>query len=566
MNYDFDVCVVGSGAGGGPIAYELAKAGYSVVVLEKGPWLTEKDYFKDEVTVARRDTYIPDSKREYHTIETESDAGEWKKQSSFNSHWNFWNGNVVGGSSNFMSGYFHRLKPVDFKLRSEFGDIKGANIVDWPIEYTDLEPYYTKVESIIGVSGRVVQHKFLEPRSTPDFPLPPTAEHPLSSWVDKACEKLGVTALPTPRAILSKTREERNACEYSGYCGSYGCSSGAKGSSRAALLDAAVATGRCHIKPNSMVSKLHTNAKGEVVGAEFRDSSGELKQVSARIFVVACQAIETARLLLSSKNNHYPDGLANSSGMVGKNLLFAGGGAGSGQFVFNSLAKEKVEQLKVQGPFINRALQDWYVIDDPMFGSPIKGGTIDITHRHPAPIARATRQIQSREGLVWGKDLKRRLETHFTESQYIKVEAFCDWLPTDNCFVGLDPSAKDKWGAPVAKVRIAMHEHNLKVGWFLAKKGADVLEQMGAENVISFASGSPPTNLIAGGCRFGEDPKKSVLDADCKAHDVENLYVTDGSFMPTGGSVPYTFTIYANSFRVADKIIESLGGKRSLSG
>ncbi len=563
MSYDFDVCVIGSGAGGGPVAYALAKAGYSVVVLEKGPWLTEQDYFKDEIAVARRNTYVPNLREQQHVIETKDAEDNWWARPTYQSGWNFWNGNVVGGSSNFMSGYFHRLKPVDFRLLSEFGPIEGANITDWPITYEDLEPYYTKVEEEIGVSGKVVQHKFLEPRSTPDFPYPPLAEHPLAQWIDDACEHLDITAIPTARAILSTKASDRRSCEYSGYCGSYGCATGAKGSSRAALLNRAVASGRCHIKPDSMVTRLISDASGKLLAVEYLDASHSKHKLNAQIYVVACQAIESARLLLNSPGPRFPNGLANGSGLVGHNLIFAGGGAGSGHFSFEQLTEKQTEQLKVQGPFINRALQDWYVIDDPLFAGKVKGGTVDIVHRHPAPISRASRQIEDQQGLVWGTALKRSLERHFTQSRYIKIEAFCDWLPIDDCFVSLDPKRKDKWGSPLGRVRVAVHEHNLKVGWFLANKGADVLRQMGAEGVMAFASGSPPTNLLAGTCRFGNDAKTSVLNADCRAHEVENLYVSDGSFMPTGGSAPYTFTIYANAFRVADKIIGDLGGTKS---
>jgi choline dehydrogenase-like flavoprotein len=131
---------------------------------------------------------------------------------------------------------------------------------------------------------------------------------------------------------------------------------------------------------------------------------------------------------------------------------------------------------------------------------------------------------------------------------------FNDWLPTDDCFVSLDKEVTDKWGQAVAKVRIGGHQHDLVVGEYLAKKGEKLLESMGAKNITSSVSSSPPTNLMAGGCRFGNDPKTSVLNKYCQAHEVDNLYVTDGSFMPTGGSVPYTFTIYANAFRVAEHI------------
>jgi choline dehydrogenase-like flavoprotein len=141
------------------------------------------------------------------------------------------------------------------------------------------------------------------------------------------------------------------------------------------------------------------------------------------------------------------------------------------------------------------------------------------------------------------------------------MEIFADWLPVDDCFVSLDPGVKDKWGSPVARVRLGYHPHNGRIGRYLAKRGESVLATVGAENIRSRVYDSPPPNLMAGGCRFGTDPSRSVLDPDCRAHEVENLFVTDGSFMPTGGSVPYTWTIYANAFRVADRVVAALGPK-----
>ncbi len=566
MRRDFDVCVIGSGAGGGPIALTLARAGFSVVVLEKGPWFSEKDFYKDEIACCRRSTFTPDLRDEPHVVETEDDSGGWRTSSTYNSKWNFWNGNCVGGATNFMSGFFHRMKPVDFELLSTFGSIEGANVSDWPISYKDLEPYYDRVEHEVGVSGRVVPHPHAEPRSSPDFPYPPTLEHPVAGWIDEACAKTGWHSVPTPRAILPYSAMGRTGCSYNGYCGSYGCTTGAKGSSRASLLSLAVTTGRCQVWPNSMASKLVNDKTGNVVAVNYYDRNGQQKSVDARIYVVACQAIETTRLLLISKGPRHKNGLANGSGMVGKNLLFAGGGAGSGRLLYSKLSRSKADELHEFGTFINRAIQDWYIIDDPEFGPPQKGGTIDFVFQHPNPIARASRQIWGQKGLVWGKQLKERIKAHFLEGRYIKIEAFCDWLPVPECHVALDPGVKDKWGLPVARIRIGFHHQNLKVGWYLARQGAEVLKKIGAENVVYFASGAPPTNLVAGTCRFGNDPETSVLDPDCRAHEVKNLFVTDGSFIPTGGSVPYTWTIYANAFRVADRIVEQLGGARLKKG
>ena len=553
--HDFDVCVIGSGAGGGPVALTLAEAGYSVVVLEKGPWLQAEDFYKDELACCRRSVYTPELSDEQHVIEDLDSAGDWVGEATSESGWDFWNGNCVGGSSNFMSGFFYRLKPEDFRLLSEFGPIAGANISDWPIDYEDLEPWYTKVETEVGISGRCVDHPLAEPRSTADFPYPPTQEHPVSSHISDACRELGLHPLPTPRAILTKAKGSRRSCEYSGYCGSYGCSSGAKGGARAALLDRAVATGRCEIRPHSKVYKLASDAKGKVVAAEYFDAAGQVQKVDAKIFVLACQAIETSRLLLSSTGPKHANGLANRSAQVGKNLLFSAGGSGTGDFDYAGMSDAEAQAMKTRGPFVNRGLQDWYFINDKSLGGRIKGGTVDFLLRHPNPISKAmSEKWDDDDRLVWGRPLQKHLKSLFTDSQYLRYEIFCDWLPTDNCFVDLDRAVRDKWQTPVAKVRIGYHEHDLKVGHYINGHAIRVLEKMGAQNIRSNISGSPPQNLVAGGCRFGKDPASSVLDPDCRAHDVDNLYVTDGSFMPTGGSVPYTWTIYANAFRVADRI------------
>jgi len=566
----YDICIVGSGAGASPVAYSLSKAGAKVLVLEKGPWLTEKEFYKDELAISLRNVYNPKLEDEQHVIEEQyqDDNGDsyWQGEATSESGWSFWNGTVVGGSSNFMSGYFHRLKPIDFRLKSEFGAIEGANVEDWPISYQDLEPYYAQVERDVGVSGKTVEHPNQEPRSTP-FVYPPLAEHAVSSWIDKAAKLIGYHSVPVPRAVLSQPAMGRKSCEYSGYCSSYGCSSGAKGSGRAALLNHAVAGGNCTIKAKSKVYKIATDSKGQISGILYYDSRGRKHTAKAKIYVVACQAIETSRLLLASKGEKFPNGLANNNGQVGKNLVFSAGGTGSGDFNYNDLSEQQVNELKQVGPFINRSLQDWYQINDKKFDGAnnkgiAKGGTIDFLF-HQNPVARAGGSQwgldeNENDQLVWGEQLKKNLKQEFTTYKTLRFEVFNDWLPNDNCFVSLDGDVTDKWGDAVAKVRIGYHDHDLKVGEYLSTKAEKLLTAMGATNVSSSVSGYPPSNLMAGGCRFGDDPKTSVLNKYCQAHEVDNLFVTDGSFMPTGGSVPYTFTIYANAFRVADHIKQRL--------
>ncbi len=559
INKKYDICVIGSGAGAGPVIYELSKAGYSVVVLEKGPWFRTKDFTKDEITAVRRSVYTPRLIDEPQVIEDKNSDGQWVAKSNYDTGNDFWNGNCVGGSSNFMSGYFQRLKPVDFRLLSEFGKIEGANIVDWPIVYEDMEPYYTKVEKVVGISGKVIKHKMLEPRSTEDFPYSPLAENIVSSWIDKAGEEAGIEVIPMPRAILSKPKAKRSACVYSNYCGSYGCSSNAKGSSRVALLHDALDTGNCTIIPNAKVYNLETNSNKEIAGAWYYDVDKNMIKVEARMFVVAAQAVETSRLLLMSKSKYFPNGLSNNNGQVGKNFVFSAGGVGGGEFYLDKMSKSDRESLSIPGVFVNRTIHEFYEYKDDNTGERMKGGTIDFLFEHANAMVKAIGQKWDDYGnLEYGASYKNKIKNYFGNVKKLKFEVFADWLPTDDCFISLDEKTKDKWGDPVAKIRIGNHPHDLKVGRYLASKGEKILETMGAKNIYSGISGAPPSNLQAGGCRFGNDPQTSVLDSNCKSHEVDNLYITDGSFMPTGGSVTYTWTIYANSFRVADKLLERL--------
>ena len=557
----YDVVIVGSGASGGAVAYTLCKAGYKVAVLEKGRLIKRDEFSKDELAYARRDIVTPNLFDEYHTIEEKID-GKWIATPTYDSGWSFWNGNVVGGSSNFMSGMLHRMHPDDFRLKSKYGEIKGANVVDWPITYSDMEPYYTLAEELVGISGKYEEHPYEPERSTADFPQPPTKENAVVKLLDKSCRNLNITPLVTPRAVLSKDKKDRSACYYSNFCGSYGCSSGAKGSSREALLKPALATGNLTLMSNTYVKSLHTSKKDEVDHAVVVDTiTGKERHIEAKIFVVAAQAHESARLLLNSANKDHPDGLANSSGELGKNLIFSAGGSGQGVLEKESLKEITFEALMQTGLFVNRSVLDWYFIDHWWDGT-FKGGSVEFMFEHQNIISRARKNNEEDGKLVWGKVLGDRIVKRFTEGKSIRFEVFNDWLPTDDCFVSLDETHKDKYGMPVGKLRLEAHPQDLKVGKYIAKKCEKILEEMGAKDIYSSVSSAPPQNLVAGGCRFGNDPKTSVLNKHCQAHEVPNLFVADASFMPTGGSVPYTWTIYANAFRVADHIVKQLKEKR----
>ncbi len=538
-NTIYDICIIGSGAGAGPISYELSKEGAKVAVLEKGKHYKRKDFSKDEIAFTKRSIVTPKLEDEYHTI-----VNEDQEYTTYEAQWDFWNGSIVGGASNFMSGFFHRLHPDDFKLKTKYGPIKGANIEDWPISYEELEPYYKKVENIVGVSGKFQDVKYEPPRSTKDFPYPPTTEHPIVDLIDKSARELGMNSLVTPRAILSKDTENRDKCYYSNYCGSYGCSSGAKGSSREALINPALETGNLTLITDAFVIKLNEK-EGRIVSATYIDKkTNSKKEIYARIFVAAAQAVETSRLLLNSVSMNFPKGLGNNSSQVGKNLLFSGGGIVNGTFDENSFALDK---LMTKGYFVNRVIKDFYFFKDQ------KGGIMELLFEHANPIRKANKLKWDDNGrLVWGEALYKKLYKSFNKEKNLSIEIFNDWLPNDNCNVSIDKNRRDKYGINVAKIAIGSHPLNEQTGDKIAAQAVKLLKKMGARNINGNISPYPPSNLQAGGCRFGNDPKASVLDKNCRSHEVENLFVTDGSFMPTGGSVPYTFTIYANSFRVAD--------------
>ncbi len=524
---EYDICIIGSGAGAGPIAYELGLAGKKVVVLEKGDFFKREDFSKDDIAYCRRDVVTPSLNDEYHIIEELTDNG-LTSSTSKELNWSFWNGNIVGGASNFMSGFFHKLKPTDFVLKSTFGTIEGANIEDWCISYEELAPYYDKVKEIVGVSSN-------------------TKEHPLSELLDNKSKEFGIKIKRVSRAILSESKNGRDECYYSNYCGSYGCSSGAKGSSREALLMPSLESGNVTILSNMFVKRLNNVGNKVTEALVYNKTKKREEIIKAKIFVVACGAIESSRLLLNSTSKEYPNGLANSSGEVGKNLIFSGGGIVTCELDETILEKNK---LFIEGYFINRAIKDWYLLDNQ------KGGIVELLFEHPNPIRKAIGEKWGEDGkLVWGDELYKKLEIKFTKTKQLNCEIFTDWLPNDDCFVSIDKNNHDIYGVNVAKIRINSHPKNQEIGEKIAKKTTEFLESFGAKNIKSDISIYPPQNLQAGGCRFGDDSKTSVLDRNCKAWDVENLYVSDGSFMPTGGSVPYTYTIYANSFRVAEAIL-----------
>jgi choline dehydrogenase-like flavoprotein len=540
-----DVVVVGSGAGGAPVAMTLAEAGAKVVVLEKGPYYTVKDFTHDEIGICRRNFFVPFMDDDPHTIRKDGAAAAERTTEG-------WTSQCVGGATVHMSGFFYRLKDQDLRLATLMGGLAGADLADWPVSLAELEPYYDLMEAAIGVSGQAGVNPFEAPRRP--YPMPPMRPHPSAALIDDAARNLGFHPYPTPRAIVSAPYGVRPPCNYCGMCGEYGCENGSKSSVLATLIPRAEATGRCEIRDRSMAQRVVADDDGGVRGVEYIDRHGATQFVGARVVVLAASAIESARLLLLSNSNRYPQGLANGSGLVGKNLTFSTFGKATAIFERDGLiAKLGADEMSL--PFLHRSVQDDYWAPASGLKLP-KGGTYNFLLHHPNPINAGVRIAVDSDWTLWGEGLRNAIRRYFHEELWIEFEIFGEYLANAGTYMDLDPTVKDRWGLPVARISVKHHPADVETNTWMTKRGIDILAgvEPRAKSVKPWTWGSTTYHLQHGTCRFGRDPSRSVLNPACEAHDVKGLFVTDGSFMPTSGGVPATPTILANSFRVAHQI------------
>jgi choline dehydrogenase-like flavoprotein len=538
-----DAVVIGSGAGGGPLAARLARAGWNVLLLEKGANRRREEYLHDEVAMTNRDFFVPSMLDEPHVLVTHGSA--WPQPTQLG-----WVGNSVGGGTVRMGGYFYRFHPDDFRMRSLYGSYEA--LADWPYGYDELEPYYAQVEADCGISGTAGANPFEGPRSSA-YPLPALDLHPLTRHLEQACSRLGWHPFQTPRAIASRPYQGRPACSYCGFCPGFGCPTGAKSSVQETYVAQALATGRCELRSVSMVRQIELGPDGRASGCIYVAADGSEHEVRAKVVCVCCSAIESARLLLLSQSARFPDGLANGSGQVGRNLQFHAFSNGRARFHY---AKHPDKPLRDDNPFLDCSLADHYFLPAGVSDLP-KGGLIRFGFPAKTPIAAAMRAAEEGSGLLWGSRLEQRLREYFHEYLTVDFEVFHDFIPNERTYVTLDPNVHDKWGLPVARIQLDVPEHHRKAGRFLVERGLQALAEMGADELQSEEIGENAPYLVHGTCRAGVDPASSVLDPYCRTHEVSNLFVVDGSFMPTSGGASPTQTILANSLRSADHILAS---------
>jgi choline dehydrogenase-like flavoprotein len=529
---EVDFVVVGAGAAGGVMARELARAGFRVVVLEQGPYLREGDFKHDELLMSEGHylTNIP-SLQPQTFRKTAADKAQRQHYIMY--------GRVVGGGSVHFTANYWRFHEEDFIERSRYGSVPGASLEDWPIRYADLEPYYTKVDWEIGVSGLAGANPFDPPRSRP-YPLPPLPIKPSGVLMEVAARKLGWHAAPAPMAIISQPYRGRTACQHCGFCETFGCEWKAKSSTLATMIPEAERTGRCEIRPQSYVRRVQTDPRGRVTGVVYFDAQKREIMQRAKAVVLCANGAETPRLLLMSASNLFPNGLANSSGLVGKNLVFNGGAFAGGAFEHEVNGHKSVQ--------VSRYLQDLYRLDRKH--GIVGGGGIDFRFDW-YPISFAMDALPP-DGPKWGAEYKKMVRDYFTRSAF--ALAHTTQLPQEASTITLDPELKDAWGLPAMRTTFTEHPNDMKLYQFFLERDLELLDAAGAKETWAFGLDAPWQVHLLGTCRMGNDPKKSVTDKFHRAHDVPNLFIVDGSSFVTGGTGQPTMTIQALAFRAAEAI------------
>lgn len=528
-----DACIIGAGASGAAAARVLSERGLRVVALERGPWRTKETFGGDELANVNRYNLWPDPLLNPRTVrESITDEARIELFCPVPQ--------MVGGGTVHWQGWLPRFTPDDFRLRSIVGDVTGTSLVDWPISYHELEPYYDQVEWAFGVSGRAGANAYEGPRSR-GYPCPPM---PMSRYAEKfhqGCAKLGWNSFPTPQAALSRPFGGRPATVVSAFAQQHGDPSGTRSSALNVFVPDALATGRYDLRADSYVRELTVDERGRVKGAVYQDASGVVHEQEADVFLLACGAVESARLLLLSRSRRFPNGLANGSDLVGRNVTFHEYSAAVGVF-------DDPIYAWAGGGYVSASSFEFYGHDDSRgfaSGGHIAAAGVGI----PLPINWG---LPGRP--TWGAEAKRIDRDYFNHSMAVAMVVHD--MPQHDNRVDLDDEVTDAWGLPVARITLRPHENDLAQGRFLIDRNAEILEAAGAKDVDRVY-----IERITGNCshqhgttRMGADPATSVLDRWCRSHEVDNLFVVDGGPFPTATGANPTLTIMANAWRVAEHI------------
>jgi len=535
-----DAVIIGAGASGAAAAKVLTERGMRVVALEKGPWRTKESFGGDELANVNRYNLWPDPILNPRT--SRSSAADEAEVDLFCPV-----PQMVGGGTVHWQGWLPRFTPNDFRLRSIAGELPGTTLADWPIGYDELEPYYDRVEWAFGVSGQAGANKYEGPR-TRGYPCPPMPQSRYAQKFHEGCEKLGWNSFPTPQAALSQPFNGRPATVVSAFAQQHGDPTGTRSSALNVFIPDALATGRYELRADSYVRELVLDERGRIKGAVYEDADGVVFEQEADVFLLACGAVETARLMLMSTSGRFPTGLANTNDLVGRNVTFHEYSASVATF-------DDPIYAWAGGGYVSASSFEFYENDASrgfVSGGHIAAAGVGI----PLPI---------NWGLpgkpTWGAEAKQIDRDYYSHS--MAVAMVLHDMPQHDNRVDLDDTVVDAWGLPVARITLAPHENDLAQGRFLVDRCGEILEAAGGQDVTRVYADKVTGNCSHqhGTARMGDDPETSVTDRNCRAHEVDNLYVVDGSPFPTATGANPTLTIMANAWRVAEHIATGAGDR-----
>jgi choline dehydrogenase-like flavoprotein len=508
----FDVCIVGSGAGGGTLAAHLAQRGINVAVVEGGPTVnTRTDFNTHALPFNFPNRHIPTMKPGKVGMGSERARG-------------------VGGKTMLWNAVALRLSHRDFK-----GYIIDGAGADWPIDYPDMAPWYDRIEREVGVCGK---RDGLEDLPDGIYNDPP----PLKLGdllLQRGAKQLGIPIIHTRKATLTRATPTRPACHYCGNCMA-GCDVAAKYNSADVHMNPALKTGKLTIFPDSVVREVMVSKENRATGVHYLHRvTGKDGEIHARCVAVACACSQSVGLLLMSVSSRYPQGLANSSGQLGRNFIphFNSGVEG---FLTDLIGRTVVND---EG-YIDHAYLPSYMHTQKRdyarsFGVQIYTG-----------IRRTTGWARQLPG--FGAEYKQRVKERFPA--YVNFQCFGEMIPNSQSYIELDKTQKDEFGLYKVNAVAVELENERKIYQAMNEASVAILQKAGGE-VLSVSHFEEPTfNHQLGGCRMGSDPRTSVVDAYCKAHDLPNLYVVDGSVFPSSSEKNPTLTIMALAARTADHI------------